>query len=63
MHFELKNTIITYQRLVIESFKVLIGIMVEVYIDDMVIKSYTLEDHLGDIHQGALTMSKNLIGG
>lgn len=37
--------------------------MVEVYIDDMVIKSYTLEDHLGDIHQGALTMSKNLIGG
>lgn len=32
-------------------FKELVGITVEVYIDDMVVKSRNLEDHLGYIQR------------
>ena len=39
MPFRLKNAGATYQRLMTKIFKPLIGHMVEVYIDDIVVKS------------------------
>ena len=41
MSFELKNTGATYQRLMTKIFKPLISRMVEVYINDIVVKSKT----------------------
>ena len=41
----LKNPDATYQRLMKKIFKPLIGRMVEVYIDDIVVKSKTREEH------------------
>ena len=41
----LKNPDATYQRLMTKIFKPLIGRMVEVYIDDIVVKSKTREEH------------------
>ena len=41
MSFELKNAGTTYQRLMTKIFKHLIGRSMEVYIDDIVVKSET----------------------
>ncbi|KAF5954368.1 hypothetical protein HYC85_007224 [Camellia sinensis] len=49
MPFGLKNAGATYQRLVTKMFKHLIGRTVEVYIDDMVIKTKEPEGHLADL--------------
>ena len=49
MPFGLKNAGATYQRLVTKMFKHLIGRTVEVYIDDMVVKSKEPEGHLADL--------------
>ncbi|KAM0010574.1 putative nucleotidyltransferase, Ribonuclease H [Helianthus debilis subsp. tardiflorus] len=46
MAFGLKNAGATYQRLVNMMFKDKLGDTVEVYIDDMVVKSKKAEDHL-----------------
>lgn len=46
MSFELKNVGTTYQRLMTIIFKPLIGSTVEVYIDDLVIKSKTKFEYL-----------------
>ena len=45
MPFGLKNVGATYQRLMTKIFKSLIGDIVEVYIDDGVVKSKTLNEH------------------
>ena len=45
MPFELKNAGATYQRLRTKIFKSLIGCIVEVYIDDFVVKSRTRSEH------------------
>ena len=45
MPFELKNVGATYQRLMTKIFKPLIGDVVEVYIDDVVVKSKTRNEH------------------
>ena len=45
MSFGLKNASATYQRLMTNIFKPLIGRTVEVYIDDIVVKIRTREDH------------------
>lgn len=45
MPFELKNVRATYQRLMTKVFKPLIGRTVEVYIDDIVVKSRTRGKH------------------
>ena len=45
MPFGLKNARATYQRLMTKIFKPLIGGVVEVYIDDMVVKSKTRSEH------------------
>ena len=45
MPFGLKNFRATYQRLVNMIFKYMIGRSMEVYVDDMIIKSLKAEDH------------------
>uniref|UniRef100_A0A2N9IVS7 Integrase catalytic domain-containing protein n=1 Tax=Fagus sylvatica TaxID=28930 RepID=A0A2N9IVS7_FAGSY len=49
MPFGLKNAGATYQRMITKMFAEQLGKTVEVYIDDMVIKSIFAEDHLGDM--------------
>ena len=51
MPFGLKNTGVTYQRLVNQIFKKQIGRNVEVYVDDMLVKSREKEDHLDDLRE------------
>ncbi|RVW14316.1 Retrovirus-related Pol polyprotein from transposon 17.6 [Vitis vinifera] len=46
MPFGLKNVGTTYQRLMTKIFKPLVGRTVEVYIDDIVVKSKTREEHV-----------------
>ena len=48
MPFGLKNAGATYQRLINQMFSKHIGKNVKVYIDDMVIKSKKLKDHVED---------------
>jgi hypothetical protein len=50
MTFELKNAGATYQRAMNLIFYELLGIIIEVYIDDIVIKSASLDSHLADLH-------------
>ena len=45
MPFGLKNAGATYQRLMTKIFKPLIGDIIEVYIDDVVVKSKTRDEH------------------
>nr|KYP68865.1 Retrovirus-related Pol polyprotein from transposon 297 family [Cajanus cajan] len=49
MPFGLRNAGATYQRLMDKIFRRQIGTCLEVYVDDMVIKSNTAEDHLKDL--------------
>ncbi|XP_061366467.1 uncharacterized protein LOC133309691, partial [Gastrolobium bilobum] len=49
MPFGLKNAEATYQRMMNEVFRDLIGNCIEVYIDDMIAKSRTSEQHLVDL--------------
>ena len=49
MPFELKNVEATYQRIMIKMFRDKIGDMVEVYINDMVIKSWESQRHIDDL--------------
>ena len=46
MPFRLKNAGATYQKLMTKIFKPLVGRTVEVYIDDIVVKSKTREEHV-----------------
>ncbi|XP_024190652.1 uncharacterized protein LOC112194667 [Rosa chinensis] len=46
MPFGLKNAGATYQRLVNSMFEEVIGTIIEVYMDDMLVKSLTLKDHV-----------------
>ena len=48
-HFGLKNVGATYQRLVNHKFRPQIGRNVEVYVDDMLVKSLDEERHLEDL--------------
>ena len=49
MPFSLKNAGATYQRLVNHMFRPQIGQNMEVYVDDMLVKSLDKERHLDDI--------------
>lgn len=51
MTFGLKNTGATYQRAMNYIFHDLIGRLMEIYIDDVVVKSATAKDHLDDLHR------------
>ena len=49
MLFGLKNTGATYQRLVNKVFADKIGRSMEVYMDDMLVKSLTIKQHIKDL--------------
>jgi hypothetical protein len=51
MTFGLKNAGTTYQRAMNYIFHNLIGKLVEIYIDDVVVKSASVEGHLEDLQQ------------
>jgi len=49
MPFGLKNTGATYQRLVNQMFSKQIGRNMEVYVDEMLVKSKEAKTHLDDL--------------
>ena len=49
MPFRLKNTGSTYQRMMTRMFKPQLGKNIEVYINDMVVKSKMVSKHMGDL--------------
>ena len=51
MLFDLKNARATYQRLVNKVFANLIRKTMEVYIDDMLVKSLQKEDHVTNLQE------------
>ena len=51
MPFELKNTGATYQRLMNKMFTHQIGRNLQVYVDDMLVKSLRESDHLNDLQE------------
>ncbi|KAM1819040.1 hypothetical protein ACFX11_000762 [Malus domestica] len=59
MPFGLKNADVTYQRAMNIIFHDLIGTIVEVYINDVVIKSKRQQTHLDDLRQAFLHMRQH----
>ena len=49
MHFGLKKARSTYQRMMTKMFEAQMGKNIEVYIDDMVVKSKIVSEHVGDL--------------
>ena len=49
MPFGLKNTRSTYQRMMTKMFEPQLGKNIEVYIDDIVVKSKEVSDHVDDL--------------
>ena len=49
MSFILKNAGSTYQRMMTKMFEPQLGKSIEVYIDDMVVKSKMVSEHVGDL--------------
>ena len=49
MLFGLKNAGATYQRMMTRMFEPQLGKNIEIYIDDMVVKSKTKSEHVNDL--------------
>ena len=49
MPFGLKNAGSTYQKMMTRMFELQLGKNIEIYIDDMVVKSKMVLEHLGDL--------------
>ena len=49
MSFDLKNAGSIYQRMMTRMFESQLGKNIEIYIDDMVVKSKMVSEHLGDL--------------
>ena len=49
MSFGLKNAGSTYQSMMTRMFESLLGKNIKIYIDDMVVKSKVVSEHLGDL--------------
>ena len=47
--FNLKNAGSTYQRMMMRMFELQLGKSIEIYVDDMVVKSKVVSEHLGDL--------------
>ena len=71
MPFGLKNTGFTYQQMMTKMFESKLGRSIEVYIDDMVVKSKMVSEHVGDLtnifgilrkHKLRLNASKHSFG-
>nr|GEX21405.1 reverse transcriptase domain-containing protein [Tanacetum cinerariifolium] len=58
MPFGLKNAGATYQRLIDKAFKSQIGRNIEVYVDDLVVKTYTEAEMMRDIKETFRTLRK-----
>lgn len=58
MPFGLKNAGATYQRLVNKIFKAQIGRNVEVYVDDMLVKSMEAKKHMNDLKETLKTLRR-----
>ena len=58
MPFGLKNAGATYQQLVNHMFRPQIGRNVEVYVDDMLVKSLDEERHLDDLQETFNTLRR-----
>ena len=58
MPFGLKNAGATYQRLVNHMFRPQIGRNVEVYVDDMLVKSLDKDKHLDDLQETFTTLRR-----
>lgn len=56
MPFGLKNVEATYQRFVNKMFEKKIGCNVEVYVDDKIVKSKQMEDHISDLREKISTL-------
>ena len=56
MPFDLKNARTTYQCLVNKAFVDKIGRTIEVYVDDMLVKSPTIEQHVRDMANTFVTL-------
>ncbi|GKV44680.1 hypothetical protein SLEP1_g51842 [Rubroshorea leprosula] len=59
MPFGLKNASATYQKMVTIVFRAQIGQNLEVYVDDIVVKSLKAEDHLTDLEETFNNLRKN----
>jgi hypothetical protein len=59
MTFELKNASATYQRAMNYIFHELIGKIVEIYIDDVVVKSKGYQEHLKDLKETLMYSRKH----
>ena len=51
MSFGLRNAGATFQRMVTEVFKPQIGWNMEVYVDDMIVKTKVVANHLSDLRE------------
>jgi hypothetical protein len=58
MTFGLKNASATYQRAMNLIFHDLLGVLMEVYIDDVVVKSVGFEEHMTDLKLSLERMKK-----
>jgi hypothetical protein len=58
MTFGLKNAGATYQKAMNLIFHDLLGVLMEVYIDDVVVKSAGVEDHMTDLKLSLQRMKK-----
>lgn len=59
MSFGLKNAEATYQRLVNKLFKNLIDKNIELYMDDMIVKSVKAVDHVANLRESFLVLKEN----
>ena len=57
--FGLKNAGSTYQRMVMQMFESKIGRNIEAYIDDMVIKSRKVKEHLANLGEVFLVLREH----
>ena len=61
MPLGLKNTGATYQRLVNKMFKEMIGKKMEVYIDDILVKSLKAADHIAHLEEAFGILRKHRV--
>ena len=48
MPFGLKNAGFTYQWMITKMFEPQLGMSIEVYVDNMIVKSKVVSEHVGD---------------
>ncbi|KAL0463262.1 UNVERIFIED_CONTAM: hypothetical protein Slati_0213800 [Sesamum latifolium] len=61
MPFGLKNTGATYQRLMDKIFRLQLGRNMEVYVDDMLVKSKEANSHVEDLEETFVVLRKYLL--